>query len=358
MNQLATGELQYKQSNIALELKEGVSQALEEFILQGARVRPLKLQNKRIGWIRPLSYSERKVLDQLIEDEDERIILTLSHCTTLTEDEICDLDIHELNSILSRVHKASIANYTLFPYLSAFVTTQTSQNIWNSRHDGLFNRTEIRMPDGKTLKLLAMSDHLRLWATLSTIREQSIRKLEETLNFGTLIKAQVGKGADKYINELSRTLQGFKVDSIEPWTEVVDFMKVQVDAPQFTDGFGHSHEDSTLQGLMREMKGMMEGDSHERLMDTFYDTQLQAAQKKEQDIQKIVQKRREEMELMEDDGALIVMTEAEVRRREREIRAHSSQQTLQHQLSKELTAQNEHEEAGPERIAKYFTDSQ
>ena len=29
MNQLATGELQYKQSNIALELKEGVSQALE-----------------------------------------------------------------------------------------------------------------------------------------------------------------------------------------------------------------------------------------------------------------------------------------------------------------------------------------
>ena len=358
MNQISNGDIQYRQSSVALEVKGEVSQALEELISHGSRVRPLTLHKKRIGWVRSLFYSERKVLDRLIEDETERVILLLSHCTSLTEDEIEDLDIYELNSVLNRIHRANLADYSLFPYLSAFSTTQISQNLWYARHDKLFNLSEIKMPDGKALRLLATPDHINLWANLCTIREQSIRKLEETLNFGTLIKAQVGKSADKYLNELTKTLNGFTTDALEPWTDTVDFMRIAVDSPKFDDGFGHSHQDNSVQGLMREMKGMMEGDKHEALMNTFYDRQFNEAKKKEDEIQKIIQRRREEMERMDDDGSMVVVTEAEVKRREKAIRAASPQSQLQSQLSTELTAQDEKEEAGPDRLAKYFTNSQ
>ena len=75
MNQISVGELKFKQSNVALEVKENVSIAMVEILTLGARVRPLKLNGKRIGWIRPLAYSERKLLDRMIENEEERILL-------------------------------------------------------------------------------------------------------------------------------------------------------------------------------------------------------------------------------------------------------------------------------------------
>ena len=103
MNQISLGELKYKQSNIALEVKEKVSTVMEEIITMGARVRPLKLNGKRVGWLRPLAYSERKVLDRMIEKDDERVLLTLTHCTTLSEEDINDLDMYEMNSILHRL---------------------------------------------------------------------------------------------------------------------------------------------------------------------------------------------------------------------------------------------------------------
>lgn len=356
MNQISTGELKYKQSEIAKEVKERVSQELEELIMHGARVRPLKLNGKRVGWIRPLYYSERKILDRQIEDNEERIALTLRYCTTLTEDQIYDLDIYELNSILNLIHLANLADYSLFPYLSAFVTTQISQNLWTSRHDRMYDRKDLTLPDGKVLRFMAQSDHIGLWTSLSTIRDQSIRKLEDALNFGVLVKAQVGKGADKYLSDLTRSLSSFQPDQIEPWTEIVDFSRLEQDI-HYDDGFGHSHQDSTVQGLMREMKGMMDGDRHEQLMDTFYDNQIKAAKKKEEEVLKIVEKRRYEMEQMEDSGSMVILTEAEVRRREKELRTSSPQALLQRQLKQELEGQIDSEDIDESRITKYFSNS-
>jgi hypothetical protein len=358
MNQLSPGELHQKSSEVASKVKDHVSVAMEEIITMGARVRPLKLNGLRVGWLRPLAYAERKVLDRQIDDDDERVLLTMKYCTTLTEDEILDLDIFELNSILHRIYDANLADLSLFPYISAFVSTQVSHNLWTSKTDLLFNRDEIRLLDGRTMRFIAMPDHLRLWASLATLRVDSINKLERTLNFGTLIKAQIGKGADKYVNELIRALNGFQTDLIEPWTEVVDFMKLQHDIPQFGDGFGHSHQDSSVQGLMREMHGMLQGDKHEQLMDTFYQKQLTEAQQKEAEIQDIVQRRRKALDEMEDDGAMVVVTDAEVRRREREIRARSSQTFFEKQLAFELENQDEVVEEGNARMAKYFSKEQ
>jgi hypothetical protein len=145
----------------------------------------------------------------------------------------------------------------------------------------------------------------------------SISRLEESLNFGTLIKAQVGKGAEKYIKELVRSLNEFQVDSIDPWTEVVDYVKLSADRPHFDDGYGHSHEDNTVQGLLREMEGMIHGDKHEALMQQFYDNQIN-----------------------------------EVKRRERAIKE-KSQNLMQHHIN-ELADQTEEMPPATERITKYF----
>lgn len=352
MNQISVGELKFKQSNVALEVKENVTVAMVEILTLGARVRPLKLNGKRVGWIRPLAYSERKLLDRMIESEEERILLTLTHCTTLTESEIESLDIYELNSILHRLYAANIADMSLFPYISAFCTTQASQNIWCSRHDHIYDRNTLILPDGKTLKLLTTPDHISLWSSLSTIRANSISRLEESLNFGTLIKAQVGKGAEKYIKELIKSLSEFQVDSIDPWTEIVDFVKLSADQPHFEDGFGHSHEDNTVQGLLREMEGMIHGDKHETLMQQFYDRQMFEAQQKEQALQVKIQKRRKELEELEDDGRLVVVTDAEVKRREKAIKERSHNLMQGH--INELADQTEEMPPATERITKYF----
>lgn len=352
MNQISLGELKYKQSNIALEVKEKVSSAMEEIITIGARVRPLKLNGRRIGWIRPLAPSERKILDRMIENEEEKILLVLTHCTTLTEDEVNDLDIYEINSILHRIYSANIADISLFPYISAFCSTQTSQLLWESKHDHTFEQKVITLPDGKSIKLLAPSNHLSLWALLTAIRNRSITRLEESLNLSAIVRAQVGKSADKYVKELVRELNSLKMDQIEPWTEVVDYTKLQSDAPHFEDGFGHSHEDNTVQGLLREMDGMMHGDKHEQLMQQFYNKQVNEAQARERELQIRVQKRRSELATLEDDGSLVVVTDAEVKRREREIRARS-QGVVQQSIS-ELASQSDEAPPSSERITKYF----
>jgi hypothetical protein len=330
---------------VAAEVKEKVSEALSEIIQVGARVRPLNLNGKRVGWIRPLSFSERKVMDRHIVEDEERVTVTLLHCTTLTEDEIADLDVHELNSILNRLYKLNLADLSLYPYISAFVTTQSSNNLWTSRHDKLFDRTQIKMFDGKVLPLMALPDHTALWATLSTLRQESIQKLEQTLNFGTLIKAWAGKSADKYIQDLSKALQRYQLDLIQPWVDVIDYVKLQAkdQGEHFDDGFGHSHEDNTVQGLLREMKGMLEGDKHERVMDSFYEKQINEAKEKEAEIQEIIRKRRMQLEQMEDEG-MVIRTDAEVRQRERQIREHSAETRLQQQLHDELSDQPEDEE--------------
>jgi hypothetical protein len=288
----------------------------------------------------------------MIEDNDERIVLILTHCTTFSEDEINNLDIYEINSILHRLYSANVADISLFPYISAFCSTQTSQLLWESKYDHMFEQKSILLPDGKEMKLFAPSSHLNLWALLTSIRNRSIMRLEESLNLSAIVRAHVGKNADKYVKELIRELNSLKMDQIEPWTEIVDYVKLQSDAPHFDDGFGHSHEDNTVQGLLREMDGMIHGDKHEQLMQQFYNKQVSEAQEKERELQIRVQKRRIELATLEDSNTLVVVTDAEVKRREREIRARS--QGLVQQSITELANQSDEMPSSSERITKYF----
>ena len=352
MSQINTGELQFKQSDLALEIKEKVTQAMEEIITMGARVHPLKLNGKRVGWLRPLSPSERKILDSLIDDNNERMVLMLTHCTTLSESEIDDLDIYEINSILHQIYSANVADISLFPYISAFCSTQTSQLLWDSRRRQALEREIIRLPDGSRMQLLAPSSHLSLWALLTSIRVRSLHRLEEALNMSAIVRSQIGKDADKYVKGIISEINSFKLDAIEPWTDIVDYTKLQANPTQFNDGYGHSHEDGSVQGLLREMDGMMQGDKHEQLMQQFYEKQINEAKEKEQQVLQRVQKRRKELEILEDDGSLVVVTDVEVKRRQREI--HSRTQRVMQQQIAELANQSDEAPPPAERITKYF----
>ena len=96
----------------------------------------------------------------------------------------------------------------------------------------------------------------------------------------------------------------------------------------------------------------MHGDKHEQLMQQFYNKQVNEAQARERELQIRVQKRRSELATLEDDGSLVVVTDAEVKRREREIRARS-QGVVQQSIS-ELASQSDEAPPSSERITKYF----
>ena len=56
-----------------------ISQAAEELIEVGARIRPLLLDGKRVGWVRGIHLSERKALQRWIPDETEYITHLFAH---------------------------------------------------------------------------------------------------------------------------------------------------------------------------------------------------------------------------------------------------------------------------------------
>ena len=118
------------------------------------------------------------------------------------------------------------------------------------------------------MKLYTAPDHARLWATLCNYREQSKRRLEATMNALMTIRPHVGKAADPVANDLKATARSLMTDSLEPWTEIVAH-KQEVQAE---DGWAHS-EDSSPEGIQRELQGMVSNDRHERFF-AWWETQL------------------------------------------------------------------------------------
>lgn len=351
MNSINSGELVQKNSELAEDVKDQVSRAMEEIITVGARIRPLKVKDLRVGWVRPLFYSEKLFLERLYDSPEERNQLVLTHCTTLTRQEIMSLDLYEMRSVLKLISGLNLADYSLYPFISAFTSTQASQNLWAVKNEKMFSRERITLPTGESFKLLALNDHIKLWATLSQIRVDTVQRLNDSLNFGILIRAQVGQNASKYVNELTKTLNSFKPDLLDPWLSVVDFRKID-GSKNYDDGFGHSHEDDSVTGMLREIKGMIEGDKHEQLMQSFYEGQIQEARNRQEKVEKLIQRRRELEQLESQD--VVVLTDAEIRAREQEIKQRSGLTALLGQVDRELESQESSEVVIEDRVVKYF----
>jgi hypothetical protein len=265
MRRINDGDLRIAPSEEIEKVKDSISESCEELIEVGARIRPLFVGDQQIGWVRGVHLSERRVLKRWVRDPHDYVSLTLQHATTFTKEEIESMQAFEIRNIVEVVRQMSEYDFSLFPYLQAYATTQSSETLWYGKGETLttFENKVVRLPDGKTLTIIAPSDHARAWATLCTHREQAKRRLEDNLNALFIVRPWAGRQADPIANDLKAVAKQLETGSNYLWEQVVR-------APQevdVNDGWGHPGD--SLQDLQRELKGMMQGDRHERMMEAW-----------------------------------------------------------------------------------------
>ena len=156
----------------------------------------------------------------------------------------------------------------------------------------------------------------RLWATLCQIRQESKQRIEAASNAVLIIRPWVGKGADPLSNDLKNAAQMLKTDILEPWTETITY---SVRKESFEDGWAHS-EDESIEGIQRELKGMLENDKHEQVIAAFHRQMTDRENKKQEKLKKALASKAKLMQL-QDTNPFQVMTEAEFNAREAAIKA-------------------------------------
>jgi hypothetical protein len=315
MRQLNEGALAQAPSEVIVKTRDEISGAIEELVDLGARVRPLLVGDRRVGWIRGVHLTERKMLQRWITDETEFITNLIGLATTLTEDEIRYLSIVEVRSLARLVRDMTDSDLRLYPYLSPFATTSISEQLWYSKGSNAttFRDREIRMPDGKVMKIMAASDQARMWATLCNYRIQSKNRLEASYNAVLTIRPMVGKGADGLSADLNNIARSLKTDSLEPWQEII---RTAPDI-KFKDGWAHALEDDSIEGMRRELQGMLNLDRHEQVVAAFERQTREREEKRVKEHSEASKARRAAREL---PTKMVGMTEAEVQARNAAIR--------------------------------------
>ena len=257
-------------------VKDDVTSALIELIDCGCRPRALVVNGSHLGFVRGVHAPERRLLFTYFPSAEDRIHHTLALGTTLSPEDLGSLDGLEAQGIIRLIDQCTDADTSLLPYLSAFVTTSASEILWFSRGAAAtaYANHRVSLPGGQAFTLLTSPEHSRLWAILSTIRDRAKRNLDATYNAAMITRAFAGKGADKIFTSLKRSSQALQSDSPEPWSHVV---KMDLADVNFADGWGHSAQDDSPEGLLREHQGIERMDKHEQAMAAIYKAQVDAA---------------------------------------------------------------------------------
>jgi hypothetical protein len=323
MGRLSSGTLRKAPVETIERVKTEITANCEEIIEIGARIRPLMVGDKQVGWVRGLHSQERKMLKRWIRDPNDFIALTLQHATSFSKEEIEGLQAFEIRSLVEVVRRMSDYDVSLYPYLPAYVTTQSSEALWYGKGDSLtsFENKVIRMPDGKTVTIVAPPDHSRMWATLCNYREQSKKRLEENMNALFIVRPWAGRQADPVANELRSVARQLETGSDYQWERLVR----SPSAVNKNDGWGHPGD--SVEDLRRELKGMMEGDKHERLMDAWARQMEHEAKQKQKDIEEFRKKRGIDKAGVT-ETPMTVLTADEVRKRQKALREGTPQPGL------------------------------
>jgi hypothetical protein len=170
-----------------------------------------------------------------------------------------------------------------------------------------WNDRTARLPGGYAFKLLAPPEHSRLWAGVATLRERSKRRLDDNYNAAMVTRALTGKGADKLYAALKQNQQSLAPDLPDPWTKVV---RADLEGVNFGDGWGHSHQDDSVDGVMREVRGMATMDKHEKFMEAFYTQQMEEAKRQEEALEQRFQRAASEVGV---DDAFVILTPEQLR---------------------------------------------
>ena len=247
------------------EIKRNITENCEEIIEIGARIRPLLVEGKQVGWVRGVSPQERRALKRWVRDPNDYVALILKCATSFTTEEIETLQGDELRALVEVVRQMSEYDLSLYPYLNAYVTTQSSETLWYGRGEKLssWENKVITMPDGKKITIMVPPDHARSWAILCAYREQAKKRLDDNNNALFIVRPWAGKHADPIAAELKGIARQLQTNSDYVWEQVVTVQR-KVDV---NDGWGHPGD--SVEELRRELKGMMEGDKHEQVMEAW-----------------------------------------------------------------------------------------
>ena len=315
MQRLNDGSLQEAPSAFLKKTREDVSTAIEELVDVGARIRPLLVNKQRVGWVRGVHPTERRALKRWLTDEIEFIEQLILLGTTLSIEEIRALTMVEMRSVSRVIREMTESDLRLYPFIGAFVTTNVSEQLWYSKGTILtgFQEKQVTLPDGKRLRLSAPSDQARLWSTLCAYRLQAKQRLEASQNAVMIIRPWVGKGANPLVADLKSIGRSLLTDTLEPWREAV---QTKADR-NMEDGWAHSEDDS-IEGLQRELRGMMNNDRHEQFIARFDEQFRVLAEKKQQEIDERISKRGGKGFI--EQGEPVVMTAEEVEARSRKLK--------------------------------------
>jgi len=313
MNQIHSGGMQRATPEIVQTVRAHISEAVEEMLDIGARIRPLMVGSKRVGWVRGLHLTERKILNRWHTNSAEFIEYSLLLATTLSRDELDLLTGREVFQLAKLVKEMSEVDLSLAPYMTAFSTTSTSEYLWHGKGTALtaFENKVVQLPDGGTMKIMTPSQHAKLWGTLCSYRESNKTKLDGMMNAAMIVRPWAGHKIDPFVADLRTSIRQMQADAIEPWETVVSTRSTEVD-----DGWGHP--DDTKEGLLRELKGMLAGDKHEQVMDAFMRQQVQAAEKEKARVEALA-KKHGGSGVMQKEG-IVILTQKEVREREAKLK--------------------------------------
>ena len=313
MRQINDGLLKQAPTKYVEEIQVQVARACEELLDMGARIRPLVVDKKQVGWVRGIHPAERKIIDRWIYAQDDLILNILGLATTFTTKELEEFNSVEIRGLLNIVKRMTEYDVSLYPYLGAYVTTMSSENLWHGKGTRLssYENRAVSLPDGKQMKILTPPDHAQMWATLCTYREQAKKRLDENFNAVLIIRPWAGRNADPIAAELRTLARQMATNSIEPWQNIIQIRsEVNVE-----DGWAHPGD--SIEDLQREMKGFIEGDKHERLMEKFNQQMRDQAEERQRRLSEIVE-RRGGPGIVEETTT--ILTDAEVRAREKELK--------------------------------------
>jgi len=327
MRQLNEGALKNAPTSQELEkIRQEISENCEELIEMGARIRPLLVDSVQVGWVRGLHPQERKVLKRWVREPNDYVALLLQYATSFTADEIEKLQPFEIRSLVEVTRRMSEYDVSLFPFLPAYVTTQSSESLWYSKGERLasFESKIIDMPDGKKIRIMAPSAHAKVWSSLCTYREQAKKRLEENMNALFIVRPWAGKSADPIAGDLRRVGRQLETDSLEPWQRLVKAKPTK----NVDDGWGHPGD--SLEDLQRELKGMMEGDKHEKVMDAWANQMQSESVAKQKALEETRRKKGVTAPGITSETT-VVLTAAEVRERQEALKKGKKPNTMQRQ---------------------------
>src|SRR5271154_284032 len=133
MNQIYSGGMLRTTPEIVQRVRGQVSEAIEELIDIGARIRPLMVAGKRVAWVRGLHVTERKILNRWNTGSSEFVECTLLLATTLTREQLNNCTGREVFQLAKLVKEMTEFDLSLAPYMTAYSTTSSSEFLWHGK---------------------------------------------------------------------------------------------------------------------------------------------------------------------------------------------------------------------------------